>query len=189
MIKVPKTTTTPSSAHDYHSGTTYDDDETCSNDNDGGGGGGDGGGGGGGGGERIGARTGRAVARFVPVQLTAFQATATTTTVAGATTTTAAGATTTTTVPGSTTTTTAPNSSSSSGSGPSAAEKVLFVATLTNLTRSRSQVQVDEQADLTYKADLIPATIPSATSNGNLLRKYVIGALLGPLSELLPRTP
>ena len=53
------------------------------------------------------------------------------------------------------------------------------MATLTNLTRSRSQVQVDEQADLSYKPTVFPATIPSATSNGNLLRNFVIGALLG----------
>ena len=59
------------------------------------------------------------------------------------------------------------------------------MATLTNLTRSRSQVQVDEQADLSYIPTVFPATIPSTTSNGNLLRNFVIGALIGLLIAVI----
>ena len=104
------------------------------------------------------------------LQLTAFRDTATTTTTI-------------------TTTTTAPTgSTSTSGSSSSAStanQRVPLLATLTNLTRSRSQVQVDEQADLTYIPTVFPATIPSTTSNGNLLRNFVIGALVGLLIAVI----
>ena len=76
-------------------------------------------------------------------------------------------------------------SGSSSSATSTANQRVPLLATLTNLTRSRSQVQVDEQADLSYIPTVFPATIPSATSNGNLLRNFVIGALIGLLIAVI----
>ena len=38
---------------------------------------------------------------------------------------------------------------------------------------------VDEQTDLAYRPAVFPATIPSATSNGNFLRNVGIGILIG----------
>jgi Mrp family chromosome partitioning ATPase len=87
---------------------------------------------------------------------------------------------TTTTTPASTSTST--SSSSSSGS---AGQRVTLTATLVNLTRSRSQVRVDEQTDLAYRPAVFPATIPTTTSNGNFLRNFVIGVLIGLLIGMI----
>jgi Mrp family chromosome partitioning ATPase len=102
--------------------------------------------------------------RHNAIQLTAFRATVTTTTIGGLTTTT---------VPSST------SSSSSSSNSATDAQRSVLLSTLINLSRSKTQVEVDEQADLSSQPQTYPATIPSSSSNNNLLRNTVIGALVG----------
>ena len=105
----------------------------------------------------------------INVQLTGFDAVVTTTT--GLQTT----ATTSTTAPSTTSTTAASSSTNST----TAADRAVLLSTLINLTRARTQVHVDEQADLTYQPTLFPATVPTTTSNGNYFRNFVIGVLVG----------
>jgi Mrp family chromosome partitioning ATPase/capsular polysaccharide biosynthesis protein len=111
-----------------------------------------------------GTTTSAQAAGHLGMQLTAFDATATTTTTPSTT--------------GATTTPTTAATTSTGGSD-TAAQRAVLLSTLINLTRSKTQVSVDEQADLTNQPSVFPATIPGSSSNNNLLRNTFIGALVG----------
>jgi Mrp family chromosome partitioning ATPase/capsular polysaccharide biosynthesis protein len=93
---------------------------------------------------------------------------------------TAAGTATTTTIAGSTGNT---GSGSSSGSGTSGTSSLAQRAALTNslilLNKSKTQVKVDEQADLQYSMVVYPATIPTKPTNGSFWKYIGIGLFLG----------
>jgi Mrp family chromosome partitioning ATPase/capsular polysaccharide biosynthesis protein len=97
--------------------------------------------------------------------------------------------TTATTTPGTGTTTTIAGgtgntgSGSSSNSGTSGTSSLAQRAALTNslilLNKSKTQVKVDEQADLQYSMVVYPATIPTKPTNGSFWKYIGIGLFLG----------
>ena len=83
-----------------------------------------------------------------------------------------------------TTTVTGGTGNSASGSsGTSGNSNLAQRAALTNslilLNKSKTQVKVDEQADLQYSMVVYPATIPQKPTNGSFLKYLLIGLLLG----------
>jgi len=73
--------------------------------------------------------------------------------------------------------------SASGSSGTSGNSNLAQRAALTNslilLNKSKTQVKVDEQADLQYSMVVYPATIPQKPTNGSFLKYLLIGLLLG----------
>ena len=110
-----------------------------------------------------------------PNNIVLIDSTATTAAGTSATTTTAAGA-------GNTGNTGDSGSSSTSSSGASnshLAQRLALTNTLTLLSKSKTQVKVDEQADLQYSAVVYPATIPTKPTNGSFWKYLGIGFFLG----------
>jgi Mrp family chromosome partitioning ATPase/capsular polysaccharide biosynthesis protein len=109
--------------------------------------------------------------------------TAATSAASGATTTTGAGNATTaggssTTVAGgtgSTTTTASPQQQAANND----AQRAALQSTLSSLTRSLSQVQVNEQLNLSFLPQIYPATVAQAPANQHFLRNFLIGLLAG----------
>jgi len=75
--------------------------------------------------------------------------------------------------------TSSPSGTSSSSGNSNLAQRAALTNSLILLNKSKTQVKVDEQADLQYSMVVYPATIPTKPTNGSFWKYIGIGLLLG----------